>query len=398
MPHRHATQALFGISLVLNLAYGAEFVSAQNAPVAVGATSRPAIRDALFAAGQTDSDMTQIFAMVTDRAGNVYAWDSEDMTVRQFDSRGRPRKQMGGRGQGPGEISQLGSLALIADTLWATESFSFRVTAFPLKSGAPKTTVVRPTTGTGSDLVTRMSDGFWVRVRTTQLGVSGSSTVSADLAGKLKAPISPFRAAPRPLQFNVVQEGVRGGPGVGRQVNPQPFESRVLLEAFPDGSGFIQAAPGNAQNGSADTFELSSIGTDGLTRWSRHVRYVRTPLTDADVEKAIAAYVSPTVVKGMKLVGDRKMIRDSLVRPTHWPPFTSVVLGIDGAIWVQSGTPRPDGSKVYWRFSARGDFEVAVSVPREVRVQAVTRDFLWGAKVNADGAAMIERFGVAPPH
>ena len=369
---------LFLIVCVLPVASAAQISRVDGVP-------RLAIRDPLISDRDDDWSFQQIYALVVDGRGRIYAWDSEDYKIRIFDSSGKAVRLLGSKGQGPGELSQLGHLTVSNDTLWVSEIISNRVTAFASNSEGYRTVTVVPKSG--GNVVAKLSNGFLVNVTSTDLGGSTRSEV-IDRTGDVRAVVVTSRTKTKVLTYDVVQENVKSGPIVGRQVLLQPYVMQGGLHTFPDGNGFISA---NLAELIGNTIVLKSIAGDGSQIWETRTRFQPISFTEADFQKAVEKLIAPTVVKGMRIVGNRKMIIDSLVRPKFWPAFTSVVLGIDKSIWLKAGSQDADAS-IFWQFSSKGVFERRVRIPADVRVMAASQSHLWGTRRDADGNPTIERY------
>lgn len=355
-----------------------------------GAAPRPVVRDLLIPDGDDDWSFQQLYAMTVDRGGNIYAWDSEDYRIRVFDHLGKRQRLLGRKGSGPGELSQLGKLTVSGDTLWVSEAFTSRVAAFALKKPGYRTVTVIPKSG--GNVSAKLSDGFLVAEKTSSVGADGFRLSVVDRAGGARKTIVPFIANPKLLQYVVVQENVRNGPVVGRQVVFQPFLLRPELQVYPDGSGFVLVAVDDTGPG-GPTITMRSLTTNGTLLWETRTPFKPVPLTNKDFQTTVDDFIAPTVVNNMRIVGSRKMILDSLVRPKTWPAFTAVVLGVDRSIWLKAGSPSAGGN-LFWQFSPTGVFERAVRVPDSVRVLAVSQSHVWTTRRDAIDIPIIERYVV----
>lgn len=357
---------------------------------AVGRPAQRAVRDLLIADKDDDWSFQQLFAMTVDRHGNIYAWDSEDYRIRAFDQSGKRLRLIGRKGQGPGELSQLGNLTVTNDTLWVSEAFSSRITAFALKTSGYRTATVA--LKSGGTVSTRLSSGFLVGERTNSVGGDGFRYSVVDRSGSSPKTIIPFIRIPKLFQYDVVQENVKGGPVVGRQVVLQPVLLQSSLHVFPDGTGILViGVDDTARDGPFIT--MRAVAANGGLLWESRTPFNTIAFTDEDFRKAVDDFIAPTVVKNMRIVGSRKMILDSLVRPRSWPAFTKVVLGIDQTIWLKAGSPTSTDA-IFWQFSAKGAFVRAVRVPDNVRVLAASQTHLWTTRRDANGIPIIERYAV----
>lgn len=388
MPSRRQHIKYLSRMFLAVIALHATWVSGQT-PQA-GQSIQRATRDVVIRDLDETWDFRQVYSLLLGSDGNVYAWDSEDFRIRVFDKNGKPVRLLAGKGQGPGELSQLGRMSIVADTLWVFEPKQNRVSAFALRSGGFRTFVLSPKTGRQSGAVGRTTAGYWLTVPSTQSQVQGLTHVVVNKDGVVTDTILEFQPNRKLFTYDVLQENVRGGPVVGRQVAYQPFQAYQLLEPRTDGGGFILATSNSLEIG-APTFSLAAIDLHGQPVWSRAISFNATPFSDVDYHAEVEKLIAPTVVKGLRLVGSRKMITDSLIRPRNWPPFTALIAGSDGSIWLKHGSPSKT-EEIYWRFSALGEYETSVAVPLGFRLMAASKMKLWGTRTTADGEVTIERY------
>ncbi|MEP6832355.1 MAG: hypothetical protein ABJB74_03130 [Gemmatimonas sp.] len=328
--------------------------------------------------------------LAVDARGLLYVLDYTDQIIRVFDSGGVPVRRIARKGNGPGELSTASALFVVRDSLWAIEMASSRVTRFPLSGGAGRTSVIRPKTTQQGTTFAIASSGFLATTQDTSRPDWASMFVRVDAAGMVLNTVLP--ATPRIktfMVFNIVPEGLRDRSTYGRQHASQPLVSAPIVSFDPNGNGVVRGASSAAPF--AGEYSLTAIGIAGDTTWRRVFRYSPIPVTDAQIREIIENLAAPTVSDGIRIVGDRKMIRDSLVLAKSWPAFTALTIGLDGSVFLKQGGPTTP-LQTYWRFSPAGVANGRFEMPATFRLFRATTGKVWGVSRDKDGNALIERY------
>lgn len=71
-----------------------------------------------------------VSAVAVDEAGRIYVANRMTASVRVFDPRGRFLRELGGKGQGPGEFQDVSRLYVTPDGVWVRDDRQLRVTGF----------------------------------------------------------------------------------------------------------------------------------------------------------------------------------------------------------------------------------------------------------------------------
>ncbi len=120
-------------------------------PEAVAAAPAPTFtleRD-LTLAGAPDQPFGAVGAIATDAAGRIFVLDGMARTIHVFASDGSHLREIGGRGEGPGEFSLAVDLAISPDSLlWVTDALARQHLVFDLDGNVLRT-VARRFTGGG---------------------------------------------------------------------------------------------------------------------------------------------------------------------------------------------------------------------------------------------------------
>lgn len=334
-----------------------------------------------------------VHALVVDNRFRIIVWDGGDMNIKVFDASGRPIRILGKRGEGPGELRQTGRMSVHGDTVWVSEFASNRLTSFDLLTGRARTNQVHAKSAGRAYLHDKLKDGYWFRISPPNMSGTGYSHALFSASGELRDTIVTFLPTPKQLRYDVLQANVRNGPVVAKQSSLQPFTTNPLLVSTSDGSRFVLAEMTASLNARSESMRLISLNLSGDTIWNRLIAFEPTPLTDEMYQSKIEQLVAPTTVRGVRMIGDRRMIADSLVRPRNLPAFTKLILSADGSIWIEHASASK--SELYfWRFSRDGIYETCVAVPAGFRFMAATKKQLFGTRTDSDGLISVERYAV----
>lgn len=136
--------------------------------------------------GRVEGDPAYLFQRIRSVAllpdGGVAVGDLGSLTIRLFDARGGLVGQMGGPGEGPGELEWLRHLELLPpDTLVVHDPGSMRMTRFLTDGTLLSTATVRAEDGRPEMVLGRFSDGDWALAWISQTEIDDDpSTASAD--------------------------------------------------------------------------------------------------------------------------------------------------------------------------------------------------------------------------
>jgi hypothetical protein len=94
---------------------------------------------------------------------------------------------------------------------------------------------------------------------------------------------------------------------------------------------------------------------------------------------------------------DRKVIRDSIIRPPFLPPLSlnGLLIGLDGTIWLRRNG-QVGGVLSYWMLGESGVPEASVTLPADFLLLCASRDLLYGRRLDLDGLPQIERLRFVP--
>jgi hypothetical protein len=351
--------------------------------------------------------ITFVRDLAVDARGNIYVYENTDHTVRVFDAYGTPVRRFGGTGGGPGEFTQAGKIAIMRDSLWVTEWGTNRVTAFSLAGrGARSFRISNTSGGDEVGIAAIAADGFVVTLTPAKRAATASTAF----------PASSFARGPSFMHTDNVGKPIhrlfgeqpvpRGLIVLGRQVGApktappirghygQPFVDAPGINTTSDGKHVIRIATSQRNSGASGTLTVTQVGLRGDTTFHRTLRYTPRPVTPAEVNQLMDSLTRPRDIKpGLTFAMDRRMLEDSLIRATHWPPFVHAIAGTDGTIWLKQGGPNTGNARC-WRLSPTGVYEATVQIPTGLSVVRASRAYIWGWRMDSDGLTIIERYAL----
>jgi hypothetical protein len=148
--------------------------------------------------------------------GLVYIADQGDNKVRVYSAEGRPIREFGQTGDGPGEFRGIRNLTVIGGTLSLFDAKPSRVLRMALNGQLQSTVSL---SASGDEMITALGAGHWVLASSARWG----------------APAAPG-AGPRPLARIVDTAGVLGV-GIGaREASASPFAAHIRNFVIPAGT------------------------------------------------------------------------------------------------------------------------------------------------------------------
>lgn len=327
-----------------------------SAAGALAVSSAPAVT---IAASTPDGSV--LFSRATSATrlpdGTIVVADGGDQLLRFFDSTGRPLRTAGHPGAGPGEFQSLFLLPhCVGDSLVVWDGLADRISTF-------------------------------------------------DTAGKFARSVP----LPRPISFITCRRGTFAALLLPQAMVPgQALRSRVLLfNGRGDSTGGIPDVPlgemrpmgrhttialagdtlwlGSADSGAVDRYALAGIraGSVSLGLTSRST-------TDAEYEREIDREVAPfpagqrAAVKGMLL---------KMPKPAQVPAYGLIMTDDAGDLWVTTSLPA-DSVTTFRVVSPAGEVLANVSLPGNVTLMEVGRDYLLGLVTGTDGEQRVVEYGV----
>ena len=343
--------------------------------------------------GEPERSFTSIVGLARLPDGSIVVADAGASALRLFDADGAYRETWGGRGDGPGELAALTSLAGTAsDTVLAWDAQSRRLTAFAPGRGMLGTTTLSDERAGRPIRVLRLDDGSlvtWSRVVTGTFGVMNEPTMDLD-----SIRIEHLNAAGAPLDtIGVVadREWVREITGSGGTVLAMYASERPLGAAAhvaTDGTRVIL--------GRSSAWEITWRRADGAIETAVRVEGVQQPATAeilaAHLQKRLSELPDdPETVRRMRA------LYDDFPPVERLPAFERLLVDPDGNAWVAGASPLDDGPTAWLVFSPDGALLGRVETPPGLEVLHVGRDELLGVVTDDFDVPYVRRHPLRDP-
>jgi hypothetical protein len=359
-----------------------------------------------------DFAFTRVSAIEVGPDGTILSLHPQESAIRRWTGDGRPAGTIGRRGEGPGEFSRPQSMGWVGDTLWVLDLANYRFSFYSddgsfIRSMAPPVDMGAPELAREGIHPPRphrlLADGtIWSRSPAFSQQIM-EGTVTRVLHARTQGDGSLLDT----LGFQPVSPRGSLGiafPGGGGVFTSQPFSDEVLLQGVPDGSGLLIVERPVAGDPGTAAFTLTRVGVRGDTLFSRTYPYAPMPIPRERVDSVIEAQAASFheflgEQRGIAMREWRRLVRDALYAPSHYPPVASMVPGRDGSVWLRPGAPDPDadGRGQEWIvLDPEGEPVQRVRVPEGARILLPEVDGFWGVVQDELDVEYITRFRVEP--
>jgi hypothetical protein len=310
--------------------------------------------------------------------GRVVVADRGTMELRFFDPAGTHLSTVGGRGEGPGEFTNLGGLQVVrGDTLVAYNQLTRRVTLFD-GDGSYVRTVSLPS----------LEDRPWARPRGTF--ADGSLLLSAEAGYIPSSPEGEVVEEPALyLRFDLRTEAIDT---VGEFPVRRYWAHPMMALLIPHEPEPAMAAAGDALYfGRATDFEIDIYSSNGELQ--RSVRWLRepTPVTSADLE----AYQRETLERiehpDMRRRGE-EALRDmfgSVEMPETVPAHSELRVDEEGYLWVADYHPAGSAAQGWTVLAPDGTLLGPVRTPEGLEIHQIGGDFVLGTMTGSLGVERV---------
>lgn len=299
--------------------------------------------------------------------GNILVGDRGAFALRVFDQEGRPVRQFGREGSGPGEIRYLKALLRCGDSLVTLDIGEDRTSIFSIdgtfarafRFGSPQAGNPPYQSACNRDLV--FVHFGWEDMRQFKLGVYRTAVPywisGADSA--VRHVIGSFPGSER--------HGIVGGAG------PLPLGKQPTVGIGSD----------RLYIGTADRYEILVFDLNGTPRDTIRKANVNLQTTPADIE----------AFKEREIADEGERRRAAIERryadfpfPATIPAYANFVIDADENLWVQD-YPRGQSMTVTWTVFDRTGSQVAeIALPTDLTVFEIGRDYVLGRWMSIDEA------------
>lgn len=305
-----------------------------------------------------------IGTVVVGPAGRIHVSELMQNHIRVYTPDGRLERVIGGTGAGPGEFRAIGSMGLIADTLWVADPANGRITFFTAVGQVIRTMRAQPVAvdaGFGRPILIwpmiPRPDGRWEGAVAMDGGpdslvlsypnlVFDETGAVVDTLGVRSVQVPPFR--------------VRAG--------DVSIRSEHALAAWPlvrwsGGDTVVVRRPVAGSNREA-TFGVARIDASGDTVFRVEFRYRPSPVDDEYVAWVVGQMPR---TPGQSIGADQLERALRSVLPTFHPPVSQVRPGEDGSTWLRR--EHRGGETSRWLVIGRdGEALGHVDLPRSARI------------------------------
>jgi hypothetical protein len=310
--------------------------------------------------------------------GRIVVADQGTLEIRFFGPDGEYLSMAGGRGEGPGELTNLAGLQVVpGDTLVAYNQLNRRVTLFD-REGSYVRTVSLPS----------LEDRPWARPRGTFS--DGSLLLSAEAGYIPSSPDGEVVEEPALyLRFNLRTEAIDtiGEFPVRRYwAHPMmalviPYEPEPAMTAAGDALYFGQAAD----------FEIDVYSSTG--ELERSVRWLRepTPVTPGDLDSYRRVTLEPIEHPDMRRRAE-EALRDmfaAVEMPENLPAHSELQVDEEGYLWVAEYHPTRSHAQRWAVLAPDGTLLGPVQTPDGVAIHQIGADFVLGVVTDALGVQRV---------
>jgi hypothetical protein len=300
--------------------------------------------------------------------GRIVVANAGSSELRFYDSKGRFKKAVGGKGGGPGEFQGLaGVWALADDSLLTYDSRNYRVSFFDPSGEFVRSFQLLSLTGGKSspNPVGPFADGsLLISARTmafspqTEGGLRRDSVLylRCDPSAELLDTVGWF---PGPEWYVKSAEGIMAASSLA-------FGRSPVAAAFADAFYF----------GGSDSYEIARY--DGSGELQRVIRrtHQRLDVTPEDIEHWIDERLADVDDENERILWER--LYADMPFPETMPAYQRLVIDDDGDLWVEE-YQRPGDQRQHWTvFDPQGVMLGEVETPARFQVYQIGSDFVLG--------------------
>lgn len=341
--------------------------------------------------------------VVTD-ADHVYVLLAEEGVVRVFTRAGEFVRDLGGRGEGPGEFLTPSSIGWHGSRLWVVDVGLRRFTLFDVATGEAKTiryAVDAPLAFYVSSFVPRalLANGTLVGEPTF------SSMRFSSMTGAMRADASHYPVlvsdTTGSLRDTLVVLSLTGGPGEIRAGLARPSARVFLLHPLPDddliayapdGAGAVVVRRGSWEGSGSAEFDVARIGALGDTLFRRRIGYEARPVPAGFFAEAISQTLdAPSVVDRR---AHARAVREFYEQRRYFPPVTTARVASDGTTWLAG--PDEKGEREWLVLDASGTSIGTVRLPTTARISEANQTEMWVVEKDALDIPYVVRYEILP--
>lgn len=341
--------------------------------------------------------LTAVGAVITNSDERlVYVSQPGEPTIRSFDAEsGAFMAAFGRAGEGPGEFRSITALAFRSDTLFASDVFQQRYSAFSPRGELYLTRkiVSAPVPETGrsvSPVVPATGDLFWGEsVVLVGAVASGRWTeqpvVLMDESGRILATVATKR-------LEEAATSVAAGNRVFLFMQPL-INLHTLHDYAPDGSAMVvveTSEPRSERGSFIVTRQTSDRDTVFHRSYSYDARPIPSEVRDSIYHSYAASFGIEPFARAMRVA------REHVVVPEVAPPIEAVLADTRGRTWLMRNMA-PENHANLIILSPSGRIAAMASLPKGVTPMHVSDTYLWGVEHDPLGVPYLIRYRIVHP-
>ena len=338
--------------------------------------------------GDTLYQLYQVSGAVRLPDGRIAISDNGSLQLRIYGPDGTFQRSWGREGEGPGEFQSVQVVGVLGpDTLVVLDGRLRRISLLIPEEGFVGQSTVEEELGMTFVANGMFQDGSIVfggglsfgpggEIPSDGLSRAGASYRSASLDGTLAAD---FGTVPGPEIFVRTQGG--GGEYM-ISASTIPFARRPAASVRGD----------HFYLGSSDTYEIAAFDATGRLESIFRVSQPLTPVTRSEVDRLIqervASLEDPSAAPAL-----RNALRDMPTPPTL-PAYQSLVVDVEGCLWVEDFQRPGVGLKSWTVFGEEGRPRTRLSLPADNRVLEIGKDYVMAVFEDPLGVEYLRLYGL----
>jgi len=328
----------------------------------------------------------EVTSVVEGPSGELFVTQFGDPTVRVFGSDGALVRQIGRRGEGPGEFIRPGRIGFRGDSLWVLDGV--RLSLF-----GPSEALIRQTrTNVSAGELPCGFTGAWLLADGT-LTAEGSCAVDAIVSGAI-----PSLPILKVSESGVILDTIAIVPPYARAAGVRIGDAGVFLSSIPelgppthgyspDGEALVRLVFEPA--GTQSRMRVLWIDPAGDTVARAERAYASKPFAAAWKERVVTLFLE----RGPEAIPPhafRAAVLAQVPWPDEQPPVTDALVGPDDRLWLRRDEA---GDSVRWEVWSPDVGPTADAwLPTGLAVKYVGDDHLWAVRQDAMDVTYLVRY------
>lgn len=347
--------------------------------------------------GATEADLSSVGSMLVASNGDLLVTQMEDNVIRVFTISGDSRT-IGGDGEGPGEFRRLTRAGWVGDSVWVLDPDLSRVTIFD-----PRYELVR-SFAMPLAIKSEVGDSVPVELYVQAVLPGGALRAIAFIPRGVTPPA--WAADVDSGSTHYVRLG-EDGRYLGRILLVPPDRCRVSYAIGSSGHGTathpfcaspvstdwlatagMAIAQPDPTGPDSTAVRLTVLGPAGDTLMHRQLLFANLPVSpearDSQAQRRAAMLANRPPAS--------RAAMPELQPASTWPPVRSVLLGIDGTVWLE--VEELDPAHRWKVFSSSGEVIGFVTTPGNFTIRVASRSTVWGVETDADDLQSIVAYRI----